>query len=56
MLKTIKTASNFVRSYSNMAPGLGLHNVIKQLETFAPLSYAEKWDNVGLLLEPYNQQ
>jgi putative NIF3 family GTP cyclohydrolase 1 type 2 len=26
--------------------------MIKQLEKFAPLSFAESWDNVGLLVEP----
>lgn len=55
MLKSIKQASNYIRFYANMSPGLPLQEVVKQLERFAPLSYAEKWDNVGLLLEPYNQ-
>ncbi|KAM7346411.1 NIF3-like protein 1 [Cochliomyia hominivorax] len=55
MLKTKKVATNFLRLYSNMSKGLELPQIIKQLETFAPLSYAEKWDNVGLLLEPYQQ-
>ncbi|XP_037823338.1 NIF3-like protein 1 [Lucilia sericata] len=56
MLKTTsKQASNFLRFYGNMSTGLALPEVVKRLEVFAPLSYAEKWDNVGLLLEPYNQ-
>lgn len=55
MLKSSKKASNFIRFYANMSEGAPLTHVIKQLEIFAPLSYAEKWDNVGLLLEPYNQ-
>ncbi|XP_026272635.1 NIF3-like protein 1 [Frankliniella occidentalis] len=29
-----------------------LHNVVKGIEKFAPLSLAESWDNVGLLVEP----
>lgn len=29
-----------------------MSSVVKTLEDFAPLNYAEKWDNVGLLIEP----
>jgi putative NIF3 family GTP cyclohydrolase 1 type 2 len=29
-----------------------LKEVVKQLNLFAPTSLAEKWDNVGLLIEP----
>ncbi|ALC37978.1 CG4278 [Drosophila busckii] len=32
--------------------GLKLGHVVAQLENFAPASLAEKWDNVGLLIEP----
>uniref|UniRef100_A0A182RGK0 NIF3-like protein 1 n=1 Tax=Anopheles funestus TaxID=62324 RepID=A0A182RGK0_ANOFN len=32
-----------------------LQEVIKQLKDFAPENIAEKWDNVGLLVEPRNQ-
>ncbi|KAH8263574.1 hypothetical protein KR044_010815, partial [Drosophila immigrans] len=32
--------------------GQKLEQVVKQLESFAPVSLAEKWDNVGLLIEP----
>ncbi|XP_060644771.1 NIF3-like protein 1 [Drosophila nasuta] len=32
--------------------GQKLEHVVKQLESFAPTSLAEKWDNVGLLIEP----
>lgn len=31
-----------------------LKDVIERLEAIAPLSYAEPWDNVGLLIEPHN--
>ncbi|XP_059222914.1 NIF3-like protein 1 [Stomoxys calcitrans] len=55
MLKSVGKNQNFLRFYSNMAQGLALKDIISRLESFAPLSYAEKWDNVGLLLEPYNQ-
>ncbi|KAM8716019.1 hypothetical protein ACLKA7_002977 [Drosophila subpalustris] len=34
--------------------GQKLDQVVKQLESFAPTSLAEKWDNVGLLIEPHN--
>ncbi|XP_023175438.2 NIF3-like protein 1 [Drosophila hydei] len=38
----------------NMATfsGLRLNEVVNVLEKFAPTSLAEKWDNVGLLIEP----
>ncbi len=29
-----------------------LPEIVRVLEEFAPLSLAEKWDNVGLLIEP----
>lgn len=29
-----------------------LKEVVKKLNQFAPTSLAEKWDNVGLLIEP----
>ncbi|EDW63901.2 NIF3-like protein 1 [Drosophila virilis] len=32
--------------------GQKLDQVVKQLESFAPTALAEKWDNVGLLIEP----
>lgn len=32
---------------------VSLSKLLSVLEEFAPLSSAEKWDNVGLLLEPY---
>lgn len=50
-----KAAASLIRYFSTMTSGLPLKEVVKNLETFAPLSYAEKWDNVGLLLEPHDQ-
>lgn len=45
------------KNYSNniaMAKnGVSLQKVITELEELAPLKYAESWDNVGLLIEPY---
>jgi hypothetical protein len=32
--------------------GLKLKEVVARLNTFAPLSLAASWDNVGLLVEP----
>ena len=32
--------------------GLSLKEVVGRLNSFAPLSLAASWDNVGLLLEP----
>nr|XP_057917724.1 NIF3-like protein 1 isoform X1 [Doryrhamphus excisus] len=40
-------------NHQNPAPGLmGLNEVVQVLEDLAPLSLAESWDNVGLLVEP----
>lgn len=36
--------------------GLPLSEVVKKLQTIAPLSYAESWDNVGLLIQPSNNE
>lgn len=44
---------NTLRKMANFS-GLKLDHVVKQLESFAPTSLAEKWDNVGLLIEPTN--
>ncbi|CAO1397979.1 unnamed protein product [Diamesa serratosioi] len=35
--------------------GLSLSDVVAQLDNFAPTSLAEKWDNVGLLIEPFSK-
>lgn len=57
MLKsTIGRSQQFLRFYGKMPEGIALKDVVTSLERFAPLSYAEKWDNVGLLLEPYDQK
>ena len=33
-------------------PGLSLNSIVSELNRLAPLSLAESWDNVGLLVEP----
>lgn len=38
---------------SRKMSGQKLSEVIQKLNDFAPESLAEKWDNVGLLIEPY---
>lgn len=35
--------------------GLPLTEVLKELNRFADLNLAEKWDNVGLIVEPYSE-
>ncbi|KAF5278464.1 hypothetical protein FQA39_LY05953 [Lamprigera yunnana] len=35
-------------------PGKSLQDIIAKLTDFAPLKYAENWDNVGLLVDPMN--
>lgn len=42
------------RKYSTTKRGMELAEIVERLEKHAPLSLAEKWDNVGLLVEPSN--
>lgn len=42
----------FSRSFSHFPPSMDLKTVLAVLEQLAPLSLAESWDNVGLLVEP----
>ncbi|XP_014087055.2 NIF3-like protein 1 [Bactrocera oleae] len=44
------------RTLSKMPRGRTLKNVVSELEKFAPRNLAEKWDNVGLLIEPYHER
>lgn len=44
------------RSYSHLPSTMDLKTVLKVLEQLAPLSLAESWDNVGLLVEPGKQR
>lgn len=39
---------------STMSNQVSLKKLLDVLEEFAPISSAEKWDNVGLLVEPFN--
>jgi len=36
-------------------PGKSLADILQRLEAFAPLSLAESWDNVGLLVDPMEE-
>lgn len=50
---------NLVKFYTNQFKkmpnqGYQLQEVIKKLQEIAPLTLAESWDNVGLLVEPSN--
>lgn len=36
--------------------GLPLQDIVKVLTDYAPLSLAESWDNVGLLIEPFTKR
>lgn len=45
-------ASPFVRKMA----GAALNVVVEKLNEFAPENLAEKWDNVGLLIEPFTKR
>lgn len=40
------------RNYQTLYSGMELSEVVSCLKKYAPLSLAESWDNVGLLVEP----
>lgn len=42
--------------FSQSPPSMDLKTVLEVLEQLAPLSLAESWDNVGLLVEPSKQR
>ena len=45
-------SSRFLSTPPSPSPPMELKKVLEVLEQFAPLSLAEPWDNVGLLVEP----
>lgn len=56
---SIKPLISFTKKRASMSSqatgssgGLHLQDVVNRLESYAPTSLAESWDNVGLLLEP----
>ncbi|XP_004529688.1 NIF3-like protein 1 [Ceratitis capitata] len=56
MITNLLSSASLVlkRASSTIMPrGRTLQNVVSELEKFAPLNLAEKWDNVGLLIEPH---
>jgi len=48
--KTIYNIQN--RGNHSVSEAMDLNQVVKNLNQFAPCSYAGSWDNVGLLIEP----
>ena len=43
---------NINRNCQSLVKGMEVDEIVKRLEHFAPLSLAESWDNVGLLVCP----
>lgn len=54
LLRKLLYPKRSYRQLSNFAGvnGMDLREVVGKLEKFGPTSLAEKWDNVGLLVEP----
>lgn len=44
----------YLSGFTHPAGHMDLHKVLEVLQQLAPLSLAESWDNVGLLVEPTN--
>lgn len=53
LLKSFQnTASNYLKFNNTRRKMATLSSIVSKLNDFAPLSLAESWDNVGLLIEP----
>merc|ERR1719228_2545970 len=53
----LKNNSSYVRTVNTShSTKMNLKEVVSQLESFAPTSLAESWDNVGLLIEPSEEK
>jgi len=50
--QTHTTTMSTTTTTTTTHPGLPLQDVVSKLESYAPTSLAESWDNVGLLCEP----
>lgn len=51
--KSYQSIASFTKIYLSTMPGVQLNNVLSQLKRYAPLYLADQsWDNVGLLVEP----
>ena len=48
----INVSRSFTVSSKQQNNIMDLKKVVSQLQSFAPTSLAESWDNVGLLIEP----
>lgn len=46
------TLKGIKRSCQSVVKGMELNEIVGHLENYAPLSLAESWDNVGLLVQP----
>ncbi|KAI9589433.1 NIF3-like protein 1 [Glossina fuscipes] len=55
MLKGGFQIKQVAKYFCTMTTGVSLSRIISLLEAFAPIKYAESWDNVGLLIEPYRK-
>lgn len=40
------------RNFNTVKMSNSLSTIVEKLNSFAPIKYAESWDNVGLLIEP----
>lgn len=52
LTNTSRYLKNSIKTLRTVITGMDLCEVVERLESYAPLSLAESWDNVGLLVEP----
>lgn len=49
---SLRHLKNIKRTCQSLISGMELSEIVCRLQNYAPLSLAESWDNVGLLVEP----
>merc|ERR1711970_786350 len=54
--QNIQISSAGLQLHSSACVKMNLKEVVSKLESFAPSSLAESWDNVGLLVEPSEEK
>ncbi|KAF2895683.1 hypothetical protein ILUMI_10463 [Ignelater luminosus] len=52
IVKSRSQSTTMLHCCQSNYPGKNLREVLQHLEGFAPLNFAESWDNVGLLVDP----
>ena len=52
LLVALSSSSRLLHSCPSLSTAMDLRSIVAKLEEISPSKFAEKWDNVGLLVEP----